>query len=63
MINDVKCDQCGHSAIIIRCTPISLVREGTFGDQQFRRAAADISCKISCPNCGTRTVILDEVRV
>src|SRR5262249_54002431 len=30
MINGVQCDQCGRAAIIVRCTPISQSRDGSF---------------------------------
>jgi hypothetical protein len=61
MIPDVKCDQCGRPATILRCTPIGS-DDGLFADEQFRQCVTEISCKIKCPNCGQRFQLIESPR-
>jgi predicted RNA-binding Zn-ribbon protein involved in translation (DUF1610 family) len=57
MIPNVKCDQCGQSATIMRCTPVC-ENKGPIADEQFRQSVNEISCKIDCPRCGERIQLM-----
>ena len=53
MFGDVKCDQCGRLATMVRCTPV-YKPIGLFEDEEFKSSVREISCKINCPKCGKR---------
>ena len=55
--NVVTCDLCGATAVVMAWTPIfgDILDVTTDRDGQGSR---EISCKIDCPNCGSRTQVL-----
>ena len=62
MISDIKCDQCGGPATILRCTPICR-DDDPFADNQYKPFVTEISCKIKCPNCGQRLQQVNSVAI
>jgi hypothetical protein len=59
MISNIKCDQCGRPATILRCTPVCRDND-PFVDHEYRPFVSEISCKICCPNCGQRLQLVES---
>lgn len=58
MLSDIKCDQCGRRATIVRCTPICRDND-PFVDPRFQSFASEVCFKIKCPKCGARLRVVD----
>jgi ribosomal protein S14 len=59
MTANIKCDQCGRPATILRCTPLCK-DDGPFADEQFKATASTVSCKIACTKCGQRLQLIES---
>ena len=58
MFSDMKCDQCGYPATILRCTPVCR-EDDPFADDRFRPFVSEVCFKIKCPKCGDRLQVID----